>query len=191
MKKLTSLLELLAYQLEAMYDAEKKLQHTLPVFYETIKSAAIKQEVKKYTEIASDKRTKLKRIFSYLLVERFGRKNEVIDSLLHDTQETLSFASTDHLRETALLTCIQNINNYKMASYHTAEIIAIELNLETVADLLHEILEWEKETDRAMTKIAIEELRYESIFINDFALYKSEFDQNIQCYENNGSVSRI
>ena len=156
--KLTSLNELLAYQLEGMYDAEKKLQQDLPVCTEGIKLDALKQEVIKYGELSTDKRTKLKRMFSYLLVERFGRKNKVIDSLLKETQKMLSCASTDHIRDAVTLACIQSINHYKIANYNTALAFAIELNLETVADLLHEILVWEKETAAALTKIAFEEL---------------------------------
>lgn len=156
--KLTSLSEVLAYQLEGMYDAEKKLQHGIPICVESIKLEALRQEVKKYGELSTDKRTKLKRIFSYLLVERFGRKNKVIDSLLKDTQKMLSYASTDHLRDAVALACIQNINHYKIANYNTALAFAIKLNLETVSDLLHEILAWEKETAAVLTKIAFEEL---------------------------------
>lgn len=159
-KKLTTLNEVLAYQLEGMYDAEKKLQYAIPICSETIRlNTVLKQEIKKYGELATDKRTKLKRIFSYLLVEPFGRKNKMIDTLLKDTHEMLSYASTDHLRETILIACIQSINHYKIAGYRTALAFAIELNLETVADLLHEILQWEKETDSALTQISIKELK--------------------------------
>lgn len=156
--KLTNLTEVLAYQLEGMYDTEKKLQHSIPICVEVIKLEILKLEVKKYGELATDKRTKLKRIFSYLLIERFGRKNKVIDSLLKDTQEMIKYASTDHLRDAVVLACMESINHYKIANYNTALAFAIELNLETVSDLLHEILAWEKETATVLTKIAFEEL---------------------------------
>ena len=155
--RLTSLTEVLAYQLEGMYYAEKKLQHAVPICTEVVKSDALKQEVIRYGELAIDKRTKLKRIFSYLLVERFGRKNKVIDNLIEDTHEMLSGASTDHLRDAVLSSCIQTINKYKIASYEIALIIAIELNLETVSDLLQEIIAWEKETAATLAKMTFQE----------------------------------
>ena len=158
MKKLTTLNEVLAFQLEGMYDAEKKIQHAIPVCIEGLQLNTLKVEIKKYGDQAAEKRTKLKRIFSYLLVQPFKRKNNVIDSLLKDTHDLLNYAATDHLRESVLLACIQSINHYKIAGYNTALAFAIDLNLDTVADLLHEILVWEKETNKALTKIAFEEL---------------------------------
>ena len=61
MKKLTSLNEVLAFQLEGMYDAEKKLQHAIPLCLENIRLGTLKEEIKKYGELAAEKRTKLKR----------------------------------------------------------------------------------------------------------------------------------
>jgi ferritin-like metal-binding protein YciE len=157
MKKLTTLNEVLTFHLEGMYDAEKKT---------TCDNGLHRRSKIEYTQSGNQKiwragrgkRTKLKRIFSYLLVQPFKRKNNVIDSLLKDTHDLLNYAATDHLREAVLLACIQSINHYKIAGYNTALAFAIDLNLDTVADLLHEILVWEKETNNTLTKIAFEEL---------------------------------
>lgn len=158
MKKLTNLNEVLTFHLESLYDAEKKLQHAIPICSESLPLGTLRDEIKKYGEGATEKRSKLKRIFSYLLVQPFKRKNNVINSMLKETHDMLDHAATDHLREIVLLACIQSINHYKMAGYNTALAFALELNLDTVADLLHEILAWEKETNAALTKIAFEEL---------------------------------
>jgi ferritin-like metal-binding protein YciE len=158
MKKLNNLTEVLAFLLEGLYDAEKKVQHTIPTCIEAIKLPALKEEIKKYGELSSEKRSKLKRIFSYLLVQPFKIKNRVIDMMLKDTHELLEHATTDDLRETVLLSCIQSINHYKLAGYTTALAFALELNQDNVCDLLHEILEWEKDSNTAFTRIAFEAL---------------------------------
>ena len=42
---------------------------------------------------------------------------------------------------------------YKISAYSSAKSIALALELHPVADLLREILDWESETDHAMTRI--------------------------------------
>jgi len=41
-------------------------------------------------------------------------------------------------------------------------VIALELEIETVSDLLAEIVHWEKETNKSLSKIALEETVYHS-----------------------------
>lgn len=158
MKELTSVNEFLAFHLEGMYDGEKKLQHQLPTISQGVRHKELKEEIDKYVARAAEKRSKLKRVFSYLLVPPFKRKNKVIDSLFKEAHEALQHASGDTVHDAVITACVQSINHYNIANYSTALAFAVELNLEVVADLLHEILEWEKKTDIIMRKIVFEDL---------------------------------
>ena len=82
MKKLANLNELLAFQLEGMYYGEKELQHQLPSFSEGVRNPRLKEEINKYLERSIEKRSKLKRIFSYFLVPASKRINKVVEVLL-------------------------------------------------------------------------------------------------------------
>ena len=164
MKKLTNLNEVLAFQLEGMYHGEKKLHHELPSFSEGVRNTHLKEEIKKYVERSGEKRSKLKRIFSYLLVPNTKRKSKVVEVLFKEAREMADKTSEGHLRDTVLTACLQSINHYNAANYRAALALAVELNLEQVTDLLHEILQWENETFLALEKIAFEELRkHESV----------------------------
>ena len=78
--------------------------------------------------------------------------------MLEETHDMLEYASTNSIRDAVMIGCIQTINHYKIAGYGTALAFAVDVKLNTVSDLLHEILEWEKETDRMLTKIALKEV---------------------------------
>ena len=158
MKELTCVNEFLAFHLEGMYDGEKKLQHHLPAISEGVRHKGLIEEIDNYIERAAEKRSKLKRIFTYLLVPPFKRKNKVVDSLFKEAHEALQHACGDNVRDAVTIVLVQSINHYNIANYSTALAFAIELNLEVAADLLHEILEWEKKTDISLKKIAFEEL---------------------------------
>jgi ferritin-like metal-binding protein YciE len=159
MKGLTCINEFLAFHLEGMYDGEKKLQRYLPAISVVVRHKGLKEEIDQYVARAAEKRSKLKRIFGYVLVPPFKRKNKVIETLIKEVLEALEQASGDAVQDAVITAFVQSINHYNIANYNIALAFAVELNLDVVADLLHEILEWEKKTDTSLTKIAFEELR--------------------------------
>ena len=159
MKKLTNLSEVLAFQLEGMYDGEKKLQHQLPTISERVRSSSVKGEISKCIERAVEKRCKLKRIFSYLLIEKSKRKSNVMESILNEAENLLHHVSESYVGDVVLLACLQSANHYNIANYRAALALALALNLEQVADLLDEILQVEKETTTGLEKIAFKGLQ--------------------------------
>ena len=50
------------------------------------------------------------------------------------------------------------LTHYKKAEYVSARDIALQLNLQTAADLLDEIVAWEQGAKNALTKIALTEV---------------------------------
>ena len=178
MKKINNLNEVLAAKLEAMYDGEKQLQHLLPSVSELVQHPNLKAEINKYVERSVEKRCKLKRIFSYLLVQEFKIKNKIIESMLNDIREIMHLASESYLRDVMLVACIQSINHYNVTNYRTALALAIELNLENVADLLQEILQWEKETVTALEKLTFQKIGQRRVNSFDINVFKYSPLQN-------------
>lgn len=160
---LNNLNEALTYHLEGMYDGEKKLQKALPHLFSYATSSVLKSEIKKYLNSVKDKRLKLKRVFSYLLAGPFGRKNKVIDKILKDGSKILECTRANELRDALLIGHLQGLVHYKISSYGIAKDFASRLDLQNVTDLLQEVLEWEKETDKMLTKIATKEVNKKAI----------------------------
>jgi ferritin-like metal-binding protein YciE len=88
--------------------------------------------------------------------EPLTRKNGVIDKLLEDTHHMLAACDVPHLRDQLAAGCIQNINAYKVTTYQTAYMFAVELELDTVADIVQQILEWEMINKKVLAELAIE-----------------------------------
>ncbi len=145
----------LTYHLEGMYDAEKRLQKCIPGCLQWVSSRDLKGALKNYLESAADKRTKLKRIFSYLLAGPFGRKNEAIGKMLGEVEDISKYPSTPDLRDTILAASLKGITAYKVSAYSTAMAFAVELGLDEVTDLLGDIVDWEIDTDKALSKIIL------------------------------------
>jgi len=156
--KVNNLNDALAYQLEGMYYVEKKLQKALPDCINHATSRALKGQIKKYLDSAHDKRVKLKRIFSYLLTGPFDSKNKVIEKLMAEESKILKYTNNSELKDALLIGNLQSINHYKISVYGTAKAFALILELQKVVDLLQEVLDWEKEANQALTKIALKEV---------------------------------
>jgi ferritin-like metal-binding protein YciE len=155
-KSLVNLQDALAYLVTRLYNAERKSQKVIEDCSVHITSLKLKKEIQKYRESTSDKLTKLERVFNYLMQEPEHQDNEVMDKMLEDLYQTITHTS-DALRDAMIISCLQQINHYKIAGYGTARAMALELELETVGDLFTDILRWEKQSDRAFTHIALGE----------------------------------
>lgn len=156
MKKISNLNDALTFLLRRLYDAEGMLKDAIMKCSKNVKSEMLKAELIDYADSTRNKIIKLERVFNYLMKEPGGEKNVIIRKMINDTHEMLKIVTSEETRDVMLLSCIQSINQYKMAGYRTSLAFSIELQLDTVADLLHEIVEWEKKSERVFNKIILE-----------------------------------
>ena len=156
-RNLHTLQDALAFQLQGLYYAEKKVKEYFEECFCQVPSARLKQEMKNYILGADNKSLKFERIFNYLMQEPETRKNKVIVKLLEETEALLFITDSPHLQDILMISCLQNINTYKISSLKTAYMFAAELELDTVSELLQQILEWELAMAKALSSLAIEE----------------------------------
>jgi ferritin-like metal-binding protein YciE len=155
-KSLLTLQDALAHLLNEFYAAEQKIQQTVSDCSMHISSPALKREIEKYGESSQDKITKLERCFNYLMEEPRPHDNEAMNIMLENVFQTITHTS-ESLRDAMIIHCFQQVCHLQIAGYGTARAMALEMELEVVGDLLTEILVWEKETDRTLTRIALSE----------------------------------
>jgi ferritin-like metal-binding protein YciE len=155
--KLCTMQDAFAFQLQGLFYTEKKVPEEFNTCRHHISSNSLRSEIEKYITSSESKILKLERIFNYLMQEPMIRKNEVIDAMMDETHHLLAQATSSHLKDILMISCIQNINAYKTARYKTAYMFAVELELDTASDLLQQILAWELATDKALAKLTIEE----------------------------------
>ncbi|HEU5292158.1 MAG TPA: DUF892 family protein [Cyclobacteriaceae bacterium] len=147
----------LNYQLQGLLYAERKIREEFNRCSTHLHSDEVKTALQKYIDNADNVQLKLERVFSYLMLEPVARKNEVINKMIEETQHQLTYASSVNLKDVMMIGCIKNINAYKTASFQTCYLMAAELELETAADLMQEILEWELATGKQLSELFIHE----------------------------------
>lgn len=159
-KNINTLEDALAFQLQGLYYAEKRLQEEFLNCGPRISSLRLQEEIRNYISSADNKLLKLERIFNYLMTEPLSRRNEVINTMIMETQDMMDLAATNTLRDLLLISCIQKINAYKATSYRTAYLLSVELEIDTATDLLSEIRKWEYETGKALADLFLEEFNH-------------------------------
>jgi ferritin-like metal-binding protein YciE len=147
----------LAYLLQGLCYTETTLKETLPDCFTALTSERIKAEFSNYVESANNKLLKLERVFNYLMTEPMTRKNEAIHQTVLEMHHILAATTSAHLRNILSVGYLQNINTYKISCYRSAYLFAVELDLDTVTDLLQQILEWEVDTSKALAQLAMAE----------------------------------
>ncbi|HLT81576.1 MAG TPA: DUF892 family protein [Cyclobacteriaceae bacterium] len=152
---LTNLTDALIFLLKGLYDAERKLQKAIPPCADGIQAEPVKRVVDNYYESSGNKILKLERVFNYLMTEPHGRSHDVMEKMIAHTNQILRYAANDRMRDVILLTCIQNINYYKIAAYRNALLFSVEIGLDNVSDLLTDILEWETEASREFAEAGL------------------------------------
>jgi ferritin-like metal-binding protein YciE len=152
---LSNLTDALVFLLRGLYDAERKLQKAIPPCSTGIRTESVRRVVDHYYDSAGNKILKLERVFNYLMTEPHGRSHEVMEKMIDDTNHILRYATNDRMRDVILLTCIQNINYYKIAGYRNALLFSVELRLDNVSDLLTDILEWETGASREFAEASL------------------------------------
>jgi ferritin-like metal-binding protein YciE len=161
-KHFHTLNDALAFQLSSMYDAEKKVQQGMAQFCNFTNFIHLQNEIEKYIEQSSYKIIKLERIFNYLMEEPDGKTSNIVSMILQEIAANVKNAASPRLRDIMLTSSFLAMNQYKLGIYSCAEIVALELEVETVSDLLHEIVNWERDTNKSLSKIAMEEVVYQS-----------------------------
>jgi ferritin-like metal-binding protein YciE len=155
--KINSMNDALAFLLQGLYFTETKLKEEFPLCCRKVTSMKIRSEIEHYTGSADDKMLKLERVFNYLMKEPLTRKNAAVNDLMEETHQMLASTTSSHLRDILTIGCVQNINAYKIATYRSAYMFAVEMELDTATDMLQQILEWEIDTQKALSALAIQE----------------------------------
>ena len=145
--------DVLTYNLEGLYDAEKMLQKALPEITDHVNSSALLDEYKKYMVSASDKRIKLKRAFGYLLAGPFGRRNMPVREMISELTAISKNGSSTEIKDVLLAECLLSIIQYKISACASAVLLASVIESYSVADLLTEMVVWEKAAEQALSKI--------------------------------------
>lgn len=154
MSELANLNDLFLHLLQDMYYAEHQIKKTLPKMSKKATRQDLKDAFETHLEETEDQIEKLEQVFEILGEEKEKEECEAIEGLLDEGEELIKESEEGDVRDAALIAAAQKVEHYEIASYGTLCAMANELNYPEAAQILHEILEQEKDTDEKLIKLS-------------------------------------
>jgi len=152
--KIKTMDDLFLEQIEDLYDAEQRLVKALPKMAEASTSQALRDAIESHLEQTKGHVTRLERIFGELGKDAQGQTCEAMKGLLKEGEDTIAEIPNILLRDAGIIAAGNRVEHYEIASYGSAKSFAKTLGLDSVAALLEQTLQEEKEADQILTSLA-------------------------------------
>ena len=140
--------------LQDAYSAETQLVDALPEMAEAASTPALRQAFEEHLAVTQRQVERLERVAEMLDADPEGEECEAMEGLTAEGEEIIANHEQGPVRDAALIGAAQKVEHYEIATYGTLCAMAKAAGMAEVAELLHQSLMEEKETDELLTKIA-------------------------------------
>jgi ferritin-like metal-binding protein YciE len=143
-------------ELKDIYWAEKHLSKALPKMKKAATSPELAAAFEKHTEETNNHIATLEQVFQLLDEKAQAKKCDAMEGLLKEAEGVIEDTEADTMiRDAGLILAAQKVEHYEIATYGTLVVFAQNMGHNDVAELLQFTLDNEKETDVALTEIAV------------------------------------
>jgi ferritin-like metal-binding protein YciE len=149
-----SLDDVLAHQIDDLYDAEVRIIKVLPKVVAAAHSRALKDILEKDLLEARQQLRRLDDILASLGRRHDSYTCEAMKGMVKDTEIAASASGDPDAKDALLISAMQRIKHYEIAGYGCARAFAVRLGKRNIADELMQTLREEEAADREMTQIA-------------------------------------
>ena len=142
-------------ELRDIYWAEKQLVKSMPRLVLKAYSDELKEAIESHMLETSGQVNRIESIFENLKERVSGRKCEAMEGILLETDQLVGETTEDSLvRDVAIISCLQKIEHYEIATYGTLRTMAQVMKHSDVESLLNQTVDEEKNADITLTMIA-------------------------------------
>ena len=154
MKAILDLHDLFIEQLRDLYSGETLIKETFQEVLECATDQDLMAVVANYKSEQEEQWIRLQQVFEILFYQKRGEKNQTMKSMIEDAQALFIRCHDLPTRDAALITTLQHIAHYKIATYGALSTFARRLEHYDAGEILHHNLLVEKRIDRELVVIA-------------------------------------
>jgi len=151
---ITTLHNLLDYDVSKFTSAEVQLKNSLPKWINNAGSLKLKTVLQKYLVFVEQHIQKLEDFFEEEKITSLSVSNRVMHAFIEEAEEKLFTCTDAEIKDACLLASIQSINHFKISTYGTAAAFAKALDMEKQAAVFHEAEVNEKQIDDRLSQLA-------------------------------------
>jgi ferritin-like metal-binding protein YciE len=153
--KQTTLADLFELKLQGLYDAEKQLVKALPLMADKATDPRLRMAFEKHLAETENHVARLEQVAKSLELDLDGPGCKAMKGLIEEGQMMMALNATDEVLDAALISAAQGVEHYEIAQYGTVVHFAKLLGYNAEANVLHETLKDEKNTDESLNQLAI------------------------------------
>ncbi len=154
MPKTKTLEDLMQDSIKDIYYAENKISKALVKMARKASNPKAAAAFEKHKAETEDQIARLDQVMKSMGMPAKGKKCEAIEGIIREAEEMMQDAGTPEVCDAALIAAGQKVEHYEIATYGTIICWAEELGYSKEAKILRTILDQEKKTDLALTKLA-------------------------------------
>ncbi|TKB97652.1 DUF892 family protein [Pedobacter cryophilus] len=151
---IATLHHLLDFDASKFTNAEIRLKTSLGEWLMKADSVKLKMVLQKYLDFVDQHVKKMEKFFEDEQMSSLSLNNPVMQALIEDADEKLSYCTDAEVKDACILAFIQVINHYKISLYGTATAYANMLDMERAAVVFHEAEINEKQIDDRLSQLA-------------------------------------
>jgi ferritin-like metal-binding protein YciE len=141
--------------LKDVYFAEKKIVSTLPKMMKAATSPELKSAFEKHRAETQEHVARLEEVFGLIDAKPQAKTCDAIMGIVKEGEGLIEEYKGSPALDAALVAVAQAVEHYEMARYGTLKCWAGELGMEEAVALLETTLQEEKDTDAALTALAV------------------------------------
>jgi ferritin-like metal-binding protein YciE len=154
MPKVEGLHGLMIDNLRDMLSAEKQLVQALPRMAKAAETPELQEAIQNHLEQTKGHVNRLEQVFQELEMAPRAKHCKGMEGLLEEGKEVLEFDTEASVKDAGLIGAAQKVEHYEIAAYGTLVALANQMGHTSVAEILQQTLEEEKEADALLTEIA-------------------------------------
>ena len=156
--KITSLQNLMDYNVRKFVGAEVQLKNILPEWINKSGSIKLKTVLQKYLDLTQLHLQKMNNFFEDEKINSFSITSPIMQAFIEETKEQLGKCTDREVKDACLLGSLQTIIHFKISIYGTAAAFANTLGMSKTASVFHEAEINEKQIDDRLSQLAEHEI---------------------------------
>lgn len=155
MEKIGTLNNLFSEHLRELYKAEIQQIYFLPSVLCKVENIGLQNLIYQHLKETKEQKKRIKNILEHLFIPTIGAYSEIMTEYIDEAYSLIDRSVTSKIRDAVIITSIQHIKHFEIASYGSANAYAEELGYNDIADQLYSNLEAEKKMDNLLSEIAV------------------------------------
>ncbi|AYB33014.1 ferritin-like domain-containing protein [Chryseolinea soli] len=149
-------------ELKDIYWAEKALVRALPKLLRNVTSEELYKVLEDHLTETEDQVVRIEGVFATLGKEPKAKKCEAMAGLIREAEAIMSHTQLGAMRDAGIISAVQKVEHYEMASYGTLRTFASTLGLDKAVSLLQENLDEERAADSKLSELAVSAIHFEA-----------------------------